>query len=50
MNITSGTWTTGTNSAICPDLLSIRDLGEADGWRGHLVRGIFRLLRTITGV
>jgi hypothetical protein len=45
------TWTTNTtNSAICPDLLSIRDLGEADSWRGHLVRGLFRLLRIITGI
>lgn len=29
---------------ICPDLLDIDDLGEADNWRGHLVRGFFRLL------
>lgn len=36
--------------AICPDLLSIRDIGTADGWRGHLVRGFFRLLKVATGV
>jgi hypothetical protein len=35
---------------FCPDLLSIRDLGEADGWRGHLIRGFFRLLKVVTGV
>ena len=42
--------TTMTSSAICPDLLSIRDLGTADGWRGHAVRGFFRLLKIVTGV
>lgn len=41
---------TGTHRAICPDLLSIRDIGEADGWRGHLVRGVFRVLRVVTGL
>jgi hypothetical protein len=46
----SGFGTTGTNSAICPDLLSIRDLGEADCWRGHLVRAFFVVLRKVTGV
>lgn len=35
---------------ICPDLLNIRNLGAADGWRGHLVRGIFRVLRWTTGL
>jgi len=41
---------TGTSSAICPDLLSIRDLGVADNWRGRLVRGIFHVLRLVTRV
>lgn len=45
----SSTLTT-TPRAICPDLLSIRDLGEADGWRGHVVRGFFGILRKVTGV
>ncbi len=29
---------------FCPDLLSIDDMGEADGWRGHVVRGFFTVL------
>lgn len=37
-------------SALCPDLLSIRNIGEADGWRGRLVRGFFRVLWIVTGV
>jgi hypothetical protein len=41
---------TGTTNAICPDLLSIRDIGAADGWRGHLVRGFFRVLKVVTGL
>ena len=44
------TTSTGTTSAICPDLLSIRDLGEADGWRGAAVRVFFGLLWWVTGV
>jgi hypothetical protein len=35
---------------LCPDLLSIRDIGAADGWRGHLVRGFFLILKKVTGV
>jgi hypothetical protein len=42
--------TTGTRRVLCPDLLSIRDLGEADGWRGRVVRAFFRTLRLLTGV
>ena len=42
--------TTGATQVLCPDLLSIRNIGEADGWRGHLVRGFFRLLKIVTGV
>lgn len=44
------TATTGTHRAICPDLLSIRDIGEADGWRGRVVRAFFRVLRVVTGL
>lgn len=29
---------------ICPDLLTINDLGVADTWRGRLIRAFFRLL------
>ncbi len=42
--------TTGTHRAICPDLLSIRDIGEADGWRGRVIRGFFRVMRAVTGL
>lgn len=42
------TWTEATTRLIgvpiCPDLLTIADLGEADTWRGRLVRLFFRLL------
>ena len=44
------TFTSATPRALCPDLLSIRDIGEADGWRGHVVRGFFRVLRLVTGL
>ncbi len=30
---------------ICPDLLAHDYLGEADTWRGRVVRGFFWLLR-----
>jgi hypothetical protein len=45
-------WATSTSTAtaICPDLLSITDLGSADGWRGRIVRVFFHLLRRCTGV
>ncbi len=45
--LTAGTTVTG---AICPDLLRLSDLGEADNWRGHLVRGFFRVLQLLTGI
>ena len=32
---------------FCPDLLSIDDMGEADGWRGHAVRGFFYALGVV---
>lgn len=41
---------TTSQRALCPDLLSIKDMGEADGWRGRLVRGFFRSLKVMTGV
>ena len=34
---------------LCPDLLSIADIGEADGWRGRVVRGFFRVLEWFGG-
>jgi hypothetical protein len=39
-----------SESWLCPDLLSIRDIGAADGWRGRVVRVFFRLLRVATGL
>jgi hypothetical protein len=42
--------TTSSREWICPDLLSIRDIGAADGWRGYVVRGFFRVLKWVTGV
>lgn len=49
------TWpATGANTTapqwICPDLLSIRQIGAADGWRGRVVRAFFIALKKITGV
>ena len=42
--------TTASPQWICPDLLSIKQLGATDGWRGHAVRAFFVPLRKITGV
>jgi len=42
--------TTGTHRAICPDLLSTRNIGEADDWRGRAIHGFFRVLRVVTGL
>lgn len=39
---------TMSTGVLCPDLLSIEDLGEADGWRGGLVRAFFRVLSWLT--
>jgi hypothetical protein len=50
MRITTESTSTGTINSICPDMLSIRDIGAADGWRGHLVRGFFRVLKWVTGL
>jgi hypothetical protein len=41
---------TGTQGSICPDLLRLEQLGEADGWRGRLVLRFFRLLKLVTGL
>lgn len=41
---------TSTESVYCPDLLRLSDLGEADNWRGRVVRGFFRFLTWTTGV
>lgn len=32
-------------SALCPDLLRFEQIGEADGWRGRVIRGVFFVLR-----
>ena len=37
-----GTWVTADH--LCPDLLRLSNLGPADGMRGRVVRGMFRLL------
>lgn len=42
--------TSSSGPYICPDLLRLSQLGEADGWRGRAVRGFFRLLRWVTGL
>lgn len=49
---TGPTWPPGTLNPIqvvtvplCPDLLRYELIGEADGWRGRVVRGFFWLLR-----
>ena len=36
---------TANPSALCPDLLRYEQLGEADSWRGRIVRTFFWLLR-----
>ncbi|MGH6691527.1 MAG: hypothetical protein ACREF4_12720 [Gammaproteobacteria bacterium] len=48
----AGPFTTTTTSSrvICPDLLRLNDLGEADNWRGRVVRGFFRALQVVTGL
>jgi len=35
---------TGSSTAICPDLLSLRDIGVADNWRGRVIRAFFKLM------
>lgn len=32
-------------AALCPDLLRVEQLGAASGWRGHVVRLFFCLMR-----
>ena len=41
---------TSTSTYLCPDLLRLSDVGAADNWRGHVVRGFFRVLGWVTGV
>jgi hypothetical protein len=36
---------TSTLSAICPDLLSLDEIGAADNLRGRVVRAFFWLMR-----
>lgn len=50
ITFTPGSTLTSNTTAICPDLLRLDDLGEADNWRGKVVRGFFRLLRIVTGI
>ncbi len=49
--ITGGNITTTITKLVgvpfCPDLLSIEDMGEADGWRGQVVRGFFHALGAV---
>lgn len=35
---------------LCPDMLSIRNVGPADSWRGHVVRVFLRFMKYLTGV
>jgi hypothetical protein len=37
-------WTSG-NAAICPDLLRYEQIGEADNFRGRVVRAFFWLMQ-----
>ena len=30
---------------FCPDVCGIEDFGDADTWRGRVVRGFFRLMK-----
>lgn len=41
--ITMGTFV--TPNALCPDLLRYENIGEANGWRGRIVRGFFWLMQ-----
>ena len=38
---------TGVNTAICPDLLTIEQIGAADNLRGRVVRAFFRVMEWI---
>jgi len=37
----------GVNTAICPDLLTIEQIGAADNLRGRVVRAFFRVMEWI---
>ena len=36
---------TSNAAALCPDLLRYEQIGDADNWRGRVVRGFFWLMR-----
>ena len=38
-------WLSSTATAVCPDRLRYEQLGEADGWRGRVVRAFFWLMK-----
>jgi hypothetical protein len=42
---TNGTLIRMIGVPICPDLLDYAALGEADNWRGRVVRGFFWVMR-----
>ena len=37
-------------TALCPDLLRLQQIGEADNFRGRVVRAFFRLLDVVLPV
>jgi hypothetical protein len=41
---------TFTHTALCPDLLRLSQIGEADNFRGRVVRAFFRLLDVVLPV
>jgi hypothetical protein len=46
----NGYWSYTSGESICPDLLRLEQIGEADGWRGRLVRVFFWVLDRIAPV
>lgn len=43
--LTSTFGTLVTSDHLCPDLLRYEQIGAADGWRGHVVRAFFWIMR-----
>lgn len=43
--LVGGQTTSENRRALCPDLLRYEQIGEADLWRGRVVRAFFWLLR-----
>jgi hypothetical protein len=41
----AGGTNTASPTALCPDLLRYEQIGEADGWRGRVVRAFFFVMR-----